>query len=350
MTANHGTVESSTNELSINRNNKPMTKASEHRRITKPIMEKKRRARINNSLNELKALILDALNKDPSRHSKLEKADILEMTVRHLQKLQRQQIAATIVNDTTLLNKYRAGYSECANEVGRYMNNIDSGIVGGGGVVDHQSLRQRILGHLNHCVNSLNQMVAATNNTNNVTIQKVAFPGMIPSNVNNLHVQIPVMFGGHPQQQQFGGTDINNNNRTTFMDEIYVKHSGISSTTTSSSATTPPPSSASSSSSHFAFNLHSPTLSTTSTTKPISLTTTNDLFYRKNFHHQRQHHQHHHQQSLSPGSISYTSEQMMMSPIGSDYCLDDHQLDMAVDCTISKSSQSSNDENVWRPW
>ena len=34
MTANHGTVESSTNELSINRNNKPMTKASEHRRVS----------------------------------------------------------------------------------------------------------------------------------------------------------------------------------------------------------------------------------------------------------------------------------------------------------------------------
>ena len=31
-------------------------------------MEKKRRARINNSLNELKVLILDALNKDVSFH------------------------------------------------------------------------------------------------------------------------------------------------------------------------------------------------------------------------------------------------------------------------------------------
>lgn len=30
----------------------------------KPIMEKKRRARINQSLNEIKALILEALNKD----------------------------------------------------------------------------------------------------------------------------------------------------------------------------------------------------------------------------------------------------------------------------------------------
>ncbi|XP_017461885.1 PREDICTED: transcription factor HES-1-like, partial [Rhagoletis zephyria] len=119
MTANIGssnTVESSTSDLSRCGGNKPLTKASEHRRITKPIMEKKRRARINNSLNELKVLILDALNKDPSRHSKLEKADILEMTVRHLQKLQRQQVAASIVNDGAVLNKYRAGFSECATE------------------------------------------------------------------------------------------------------------------------------------------------------------------------------------------------------------------------------------------
>ncbi|KAH9418663.1 oxysterol-binding protein hes1 [Dermatophagoides pteronyssinus] len=332
MTANHGTVESSTTELI---RQKPMTKASEHRRITKPIMEKKRRARINNSLNELKALILDALNKDPSRHSKLEKADILEMTVRHLQKLQRQQIAATIVNDTTQLNKYRAGYSECANEVGRYMGSMDG--------VD-QSLRQRILGHLNHCVNSLNQMAAnnsAVQFGGNPVTKTVAFPGMIPAQqTNHLHVQIPVMFG---QQQQFigqNGTDINNN-RTTFLDDVYVKHqSGISTTATT---TTPPPSSASSSlSSHFAFNLHSPLSSPSS--KPISLTT-NDLFYRKNFHHQRQQHQ-----SISPGSISYTSEHMMMSPIGSDNSYNDDQLDMAVDCTISKSSSSMNDENVWRPW
>ncbi|OTF76965.1 deadpan-like protein [Euroglyphus maynei] len=91
------------------------------------------------------------------------------MTVRHLQKLQRQQIATTIVNDTTILNKYRAGYSECANEVGRYMGSIDG--------VD-QSLRQRILGHLNHCVNSLNQMANNTNNLQfgNPVTKTVAFP------------------------------------------------------------------------------------------------------------------------------------------------------------------------------
>lgn len=82
-------------------------------------MEKRRRARINESLGQLKTLILDALKKDvsaggsgrgvrgqtalpgrseprlfpqSSRHSKLEKADILEMTVKHLRSLQRAQM------------------------------------------------------------------------------------------------------------------------------------------------------------------------------------------------------------------------------------------------------------------
>lgn len=37
-----------------------------HLQSNKPIMEKRRRARINNCLNELKALILDATKKDVS--------------------------------------------------------------------------------------------------------------------------------------------------------------------------------------------------------------------------------------------------------------------------------------------
>ncbi|KAL2091293.1 hypothetical protein ACEWY4_013556 [Coilia grayii] len=57
-------------------------------RMRKPIVEKLRRDRINNSIEELKALLgPQLLNQQPD--SKLEKADILEMTVcllrQHLQ-------------------------------------------------------------------------------------------------------------------------------------------------------------------------------------------------------------------------------------------------------------------------
>lgn len=53
----------------------------------KPLLEKRRRARINDSLTHLKGLILPLVGKGNARYSKLEKADILEMTVRFLRDL-----------------------------------------------------------------------------------------------------------------------------------------------------------------------------------------------------------------------------------------------------------------------
>uniref|UniRef100_A0A8D0BQY1 Hes family bHLH transcription factor 4 n=1 Tax=Salvator merianae TaxID=96440 RepID=A0A8D0BQY1_SALMN len=122
--------------------------ASEHRKSSKPIMEKRRRARINESLGQLKTLILDALKKDSSRHSKLEKADILEMTVKHLRNLQRAQMTAALSADPTVLGKYRAGFNECMNEVTRFLSTCE-------GV--NTDVRSRLLGHLSTC---LGQIVA----------------------------------------------------------------------------------------------------------------------------------------------------------------------------------------------
>lgn len=61
------------------------------RKYRKPMMEKKRRARINESLDNLKQILLEC---DPEsvnkKNAKLEKADILEMTVRYLQNLKKK--------------------------------------------------------------------------------------------------------------------------------------------------------------------------------------------------------------------------------------------------------------------
>ncbi|XP_050819907.1 transcription factor HES-1 isoform X1 [Gopherus flavomarginatus] len=116
---------------------------------SKPIMEKRRRARINESLSQLKTLILDALKKDSSRHSKLEKADILEMTVKHLRNLQRAQMTAALSTDPTVLGKYRAGFSECMNEVTRFLSTCE-------GV--NSEVRTRLLGHLASCMTQINAM------------------------------------------------------------------------------------------------------------------------------------------------------------------------------------------------
>lgn len=86
------------------------------RKIRKPLMEKKRRARINDSLEKLKQILLKntVAMTYGSRPTKLEKADILEMTVRYLQILQSQKSStATLSNNdcvtsTTDLTKSHA--------------------------------------------------------------------------------------------------------------------------------------------------------------------------------------------------------------------------------------------------
>nr|XP_036855755.1 transcription factor HES-4 isoform X2 [Manis javanica] len=113
---------------------------------SKPAMEKRRRARINESLAQLKTLILDALRKDSPRHAKLEKADVLEMTVRHLRSLRRGRAAAALGADPAVLGKYRAGFHECLAEVRRFLAGCE-------GVP--ADVRSRLLGHLAACLGQL---------------------------------------------------------------------------------------------------------------------------------------------------------------------------------------------------
>ncbi|XP_071111903.1 transcription factor HES-1-like [Haliotis cracherodii] len=95
------------------------------RKSTKPMMEKRRRARINASLAELKSLLLEAIKKEGARHSKMEKADILEMTVKHLRQMQRQHFTVAAADDPSIMNKYRLGFNECSLEVQRYLTSVE---------------------------------------------------------------------------------------------------------------------------------------------------------------------------------------------------------------------------------
>ncbi|XP_020486279.2 transcription factor HES-4-like [Labrus bergylta] len=69
-----------------------MTNSQEHLTLThklrKPQVEKLRRERINSSIEQLKSLLGPEFKQEPD--SKLEKADILEMTVCVLRRLQQQ--------------------------------------------------------------------------------------------------------------------------------------------------------------------------------------------------------------------------------------------------------------------
>merc|ERR1712066_430672 len=103
------------NEIVVD--DEPMSRTHQYRKIVKPMLERKRRARINNCLDELKDLMVFALQTEGESISKLEKADVLELTVKHLRKLKRQQMLS--VNPGLELDRYRAGYTTCATEVSR---------------------------------------------------------------------------------------------------------------------------------------------------------------------------------------------------------------------------------------
>ncbi|KAH8401221.1 hypothetical protein KR009_003773 [Drosophila setifemur] len=163
---------------------------AELRKTNKPIMEKRRRARINHCLNELKSLILEAMKKDPARHTKLEKADILEMTVKHLQSVQRQQLNMAIQTDPGVVQKFKTGFVECAEEVNRYVSQLD-GIDTG--------VRQRLSAHLNNCANSLEQIGSMSNFSNGY--RGGIFPASAPA------AAPAPLFPALPQ-------DLNNNSRT----------------------------------------------------------------------------------------------------------------------------------------
>ncbi|XP_007886128.2 hairy-related 8.2 [Callorhinchus milii] len=91
-----------------------LSNAKDERKLRKPLIERKRRERINNCLDQLKETIVGAFRLD---QSKLEKADILEMTVKHLQNVQSNRLMADAKLGVEAQQRYSAGYIQCMHEV-----------------------------------------------------------------------------------------------------------------------------------------------------------------------------------------------------------------------------------------
>lgn len=72
------------------------------------------------------------------------------MAVKHLQNIQRQQLAVAIASDPTVLRKFKSGFNECAAEINKFVSQFEG--------VD-ESLRQRINAHLTKCMNGIEQVV-----------------------------------------------------------------------------------------------------------------------------------------------------------------------------------------------
>ncbi|KAL6095455.1 hey2 [Pungitius sinensis] len=112
------------------------------RKRRRGVIEKRRRDRINSSLLELRGLV------PPVRHqqgsAKLEKAEILQMTVDHLKVLQ----ATGGKGPVDALDFLCVGFSECVMEVCRYLSAVE-------GVASSDPLRCRLIAHLAHCSSHL---------------------------------------------------------------------------------------------------------------------------------------------------------------------------------------------------
>ncbi|XP_043978021.1 transcription factor HES-5-like [Gambusia affinis] len=103
--------------------NPARTNSQEHltlnHKLRKPVVEKLRRERINSSIEQLKSLLApEFLKQQPE--SKLEKADILEMTVcflRQLQKQKQQQQHPALDTGAVEL-----GYAKCVHVVTNFLS------------------------------------------------------------------------------------------------------------------------------------------------------------------------------------------------------------------------------------
>jgi hairy-and-enhancer-of-split protein len=92
--------------------------------------------------------MVHALQHEGENITKLEKADVLELTVRHLRKLKRQQMLA--LDPTLELDRFHAGYTACASEVNRCLAS---------GIDPDRSLGTRLMSHLGHQLASYKQEI-----------------------------------------------------------------------------------------------------------------------------------------------------------------------------------------------
>ncbi|XP_055852129.1 enhancer of split mdelta protein [Episyrphus balteatus] len=95
-----------------------MSKTQHYRKVTKPLLERKRRARMNFYLDELKDLIVDTMEAQGEHVTKLEKADILEMTVQYL-KTKKHIEENRDKQQKVDPEKFQAGYTQAAYEVSK---------------------------------------------------------------------------------------------------------------------------------------------------------------------------------------------------------------------------------------
>ncbi|XP_072938398.1 hairy/enhancer-of-split related with YRPW motif protein-like [Epargyreus clarus] len=125
------------------------------RKRRRGVIEKKRRDRINTSLTELKRLVPAACEKQGS--AKLEKAEILQLTVDHLKMLHAKGLDTFAYDPQRYAMDYHnIGFRECAAEVARYLVSCE-------GLDIQDPLRLRLMSHL-QCFAAQRELAAKSSN------------------------------------------------------------------------------------------------------------------------------------------------------------------------------------------
>ncbi|KAM8788236.1 hairy/enhancer-of-split related with YRPW motif-like protein [Rhynchonycteris naso] len=119
----------------------PSPSQMQARKKRRGIIEKRRRDRINSSLSELRRLVPTAFEKQGS--SKLEKAEVLQMTVDHLKMLHATGGTGFFDARTLAVDFRSIGFRECLTEVIRYLGVLE------GPSSRADPVRIRLLSHLN---------------------------------------------------------------------------------------------------------------------------------------------------------------------------------------------------------
>ncbi|XP_068197480.1 transcription cofactor HES-6 [Antennarius striatus] len=87
------------------------------RKMRKPLIEKKRRARINESLQELRLIAADA-----DLQSKMENAEVLEMTVKRVERILQSRAQEVDDVNREACERFTAGYIQCMHDVHTFVS------------------------------------------------------------------------------------------------------------------------------------------------------------------------------------------------------------------------------------
>lgn len=161
----------------------PVSRTYQYRKVMKPMLERKRRARINRCLDELKDLMVTALQAEGENVAKLEKADILELTVRHLHTL-RAARRLTLTPENSYADRFREGFTQCAQEVSSFLSTPVASAV-------HPAAGAQLMRHLGGCLRRLEG--PSSNTLGNGASTTVNAPSKTPavSATTNVTVNVP---------------------------------------------------------------------------------------------------------------------------------------------------------------